>query len=149
MGGRGVAGFDASALVALRAAAGFSQEELAGLARGHGAQVAGPHICLYERGRRTPRLGTLSALASALNVPLAELLQREVAGDLAWLRVRKGLSQRGLASALGIAQARWSRIERGQSTLDDHCVPLAAKLLGITEVRLRGALAAARRQPRG
>ncbi|MFI1259169.1 helix-turn-helix domain-containing protein, partial [Streptomyces netropsis] len=58
---------------------------------------------------------------------------------------KRCLSQRSLASALGIAQARWSRIERGQSTLDEHHVPLAAKLLGVSEGQLRSAMAAARR----
>ncbi|MFF4531550.1 helix-turn-helix domain-containing protein [Streptomyces sp. NPDC001407] len=145
MSSRGVAGFDAEALRALRTAAGFSQHKLAGHAREHGAQVAGPHICLYERGRRTPELRTLTALASALDVPLSALLEDDPTPSLYWLRMRKGMSQRGLAAALGIAQARWSRIERGQSTLDEQQVPLAAKLLGVKVSQFRMALATARR----
>ncbi|WP_424892310.1 helix-turn-helix transcriptional regulator [Streptomyces sp. XH2] len=145
MSSRGVAGFDAEALRALRTAAGISQRKLAGHAREHGAQVAGPHICLYERGKRTPELRTLTALASALDVPLSALLEDDSTRSLYWLRARKGMSQRGLAAALGIAQARWSRIERGQSTLHEHHVPLAAKLLEVSEGQLRSAMAAARR----
>ncbi|RLU82002.1 hypothetical protein CTZ27_31055 [Streptomyces griseocarneus] len=145
MSSRGVVGFDAEALRTLRTAAGISQRMLAGHARKHGAQVAGPHICLYERGKRTPELRTLTALASALDVPPSALLEDDSALGLRRLRLRTGMSQRFLAAALGIAQARWSRIERGQSTLDEHHVPLAAHLLGASEGELRSAMAAARR----
>ncbi|MEV4506708.1 helix-turn-helix transcriptional regulator [Streptomyces klenkii] len=142
---RGVADFNAAALRTLRTAAGISQHKLADRVRLHGAQVAGPHICLYERGKRTPQLRTLTALASALEVPPSALLEDDSALPLYRLRLRMGMSQRSLASALGIAQARWSRIERGRSTLDEHRVPLAATLLGVSEGQLRSAMAAARR----
>lgn len=145
MSGRGVVGFDADALRTLRTAAGITQDKLAGRVRKHGANVAGPHICLYERGKRTPQLRTLTALAFALDVPPSALLEDDSALSLRRLRLRAGTSQRCLAAALGIAQARWSRIERGQSTLDEHHVPLAAKLLGASEGELYSAMAAARR----
>ncbi|MFI1258961.1 helix-turn-helix domain-containing protein [Streptomyces netropsis] len=91
---RGVVGFDAAALRTLRTAAGISQHKLADRVRLHGAQVAGPHICLYECGKRTPQLRTLTALASALEVPPSALLEDDSSFRLCRLRLRMGIRRR-------------------------------------------------------
>ncbi|MFZ3492194.1 helix-turn-helix domain-containing protein [Streptomyces sp. 5.8] len=144
MGSRGVAGFSAAALRRLRTAARLSQDELATRARSHGASVAGPHICLYEQGKRKPQLTTVLALAAVLCVPLSALIPDSAPVDLARLRMLAGMSQGDVARRLGVAQARWSRIERGKSSLDDSMLPPAARLLKIPVGQLRRALEAAR-----
>ncbi|MEU6405355.1 helix-turn-helix domain-containing protein [Streptomyces sp. NPDC046985] len=144
MASRGVAAFSGAALRRLRTAAFLSQDELAAKARANGARVAGPHICQYEQGRRKPQLTTVCALAAALGVPLEALLRRGAApADVARLRLLAGWSQQALASRLGIAQARWSRIERGLSSLDESKFRAAADLLKVTVEQLLRALDAA------
>lgn len=144
MASRGVATFSGAALRRLRTAALLSQDELAAKARANGARVAGSHICQYEQGRRKPQLTTVRALAAALGVPLKALLLRGAApADVARLRLLAGWSQQALASRLGIAQARWSRIERGFSSLDESKFPPAADLLKVTVEQLLRALDAA------
>ena len=144
LGTRGVVGFDRAALRALRLLAGLSQGELAGRARAHGSKLSPQHICLYETGGRVPRLTTLQSLAAALQVPPGELLRPSEPNELNVLRVRAGLSQRTLAALLGIAQARWSRIERGHSCLDASKITTAAGLLHVTIEQLHHALKTSR-----
>jgi len=126
----------------------MTQMELARIARGHGARVAGSHICQYEQGKRSPQAATLRALASSLNVPPTALLVGVALADLARLRVLAGFNQRLLARQLGVAQARWSRIERGRALLEESKHSLAAVLLQVTVEQLHRALDAARTRQR-
>ncbi|MCG7522865.1 helix-turn-helix domain-containing protein [Streptomyces sp. OfavH-34-F] len=146
MTSRGVAAFSGAALRRLRTAARLSQDELAAKTRPYGAKVAGPHVSQYEQGRRKPQLTTLRALAAALGVSLETLLVRGASSaDVARLRLLAGWSQQALASRLGIAQARWSRIERGLSSLEESKLRPAAELLKVTVEQLLRALDAATR----
>ncbi|MFJ9574652.1 helix-turn-helix domain-containing protein [Streptomyces bacillaris] len=150
MASRGVAAFSGAALRRLRTAARLSQDELAAKTRSYGAKVAGPHVSQYEQGRRKPQLTTLRALAAALDVPLQTLLIRGApSADVARLRLLAGWSQQALAHRLGIAQARWSRIERGLSSLDESELRLAAELLKVTVEQLSRSLDTGSRLPRG
>ncbi|MCX5215690.1 helix-turn-helix domain-containing protein [Kitasatospora sp. NBC_00240] len=144
MGSREATGFSAAALRTLRAEASLSQGDLALRARRSGSKLAAHHICLYEKGRRTPRLTTLKALAAGLGVPLSALVASCSQDDLKTLRTLAGLSQRRLAALLGIAQARWSRIERGLSSLDESKLHQAAGLLLTSTEELQRVLRAAR-----
>lgn len=127
-----------------RAASAMSQDELAQKARALGARVAGPHICLYEQDKRKPQLATVLALAASLRVPPGALLPSSMSADVERLRLLAGWSQRALAHRLGVAQARWSRIERGLSALDESKERLAAELLKVSVEQLRRALDAQR-----
>ncbi|MGY3677329.1 helix-turn-helix domain-containing protein [Streptomyces sp. TE33382] len=151
MASRGVAAFSAAALRRLRTKASLSQDELAAMARVRGARVAGTHICLYEQGRRKPQLPTAQALADSLRVPLESLLSTGRSDDVQRLRLLAGWSQRALARRLGVAQARWSRIERGLASLDESKFRLAAELLKVTVEQLLRSLDAVTgsRLPRG
>ncbi|WP_030230550.1 helix-turn-helix domain-containing protein [Streptomyces sp. NRRL S-350] len=151
MASRGVPAFSAAALRRLRTKASLSQDELAAMARARGARVAGTHICLYEQARRKPQLPTAQALADSLRVPLESLLSTGRSDDMQRLRLLAGWSQRALARRLGIAQARWSRIERGLAALDESKFRLAAELLKVTVEQLLRSLDAATgsRLPRG
>ncbi|MER6117949.1 helix-turn-helix domain-containing protein [Streptomyces sp. NPDC001743] len=151
MANRGVSAFSAAALRRLRTTASLSQDDLAAMARTRGARVAGTHICLYEQGRRKPQLLTAQALADSLRVPLDALLSTSRPDDVQRLRLLAGWSQRALAHRLGIAQARWSRIERGLSSLDESKFRLAAELLKVTVEQLLHSLDAATgsRRPHG
>jgi transcriptional regulator with XRE-family HTH domain len=145
---RGVAGFNPSALLRLRTIAGLTQSELAEKARLLGARVLPINICQYEQGRRSPQISTLQALASSLQVESTALLKVPEQADLATLRTLAGLTQRLLSMQLGVAQARWSRIERGCASLDEskHC--LAADLLQVSIEQLHRALNLARTRQR-
>jgi transcriptional regulator with XRE-family HTH domain len=145
---RGVAGFNPSALLCLRTAAGLTQSELADRARLLGARVLPINICQYEQGRRSPQFSTLQALATSLGVEPTELLKVPEQADLTTLRTLAGLTQRLLSVQLGVAQARWSRIECGRSSLDVSKHPLAADLLQVSIEQLRRALALARTRKR-
>jgi transcriptional regulator with XRE-family HTH domain len=84
-------------------------------------------------------------------VPLDALLSTGRPDDVQRLRLLAGWSRHALAHRLGIAQARWSRIERNLSSLDESKSRLAAELLKVTVEQLLRSLAAgtASRLPRG
>lgn len=67
-------------LRACRNRADISQEALSEISSLHETEIA-----LLERGRREPRLSTIIKLASALEVPLHELV-----GEIGWKPARAG-----------------------------------------------------------
>ncbi|MER5988658.1 helix-turn-helix domain-containing protein [Streptomyces sp. NPDC001787] len=129
MAGRGVTDFAPVSLLSERTAAQLSREGLAQAASRDEPSLSAAHISLYELGRRTPQLSTLTALARALRVEVRALLVPVDAADLARLRVEAGIRQRDLARMLGLPQARWSRTERGLAAAEAPVLARAADAL--------------------
>jgi transcriptional regulator with XRE-family HTH domain len=55
---------------------------------------------------------------------------------LADLRVRQGMAQKDMASAVGVTQANWSRIESGQTSVTLEHLRSAAKVLAIPPAQI-------------
>ncbi|RXZ48359.1 helix-turn-helix domain-containing protein [Agromyces binzhouensis] len=72
--------------------------------------LAGSQLSLIENGKREPKLSTLDALASALEVDLADLLSREAPSRRAELELELGRAQASpLYAALGLPHVKPSR----------------------------------------
>ncbi|WP_353813244.1 helix-turn-helix domain-containing protein [Agromyces sp. SYSU T00266] len=72
--------------------------------------LAGSQLSLIENGKREPKLSTLDALASALEVDLADLLSREAPSRRAELELELGRAQSSpLYAALGLPHVKPSR----------------------------------------
>jgi XRE family transcriptional regulator, fatty acid utilization regulator len=72
--------------------------------------LAGSQLSLIENGKREPKLSTLDALASALEVDLADLLSREAPSRRAELELELGRSQSSpLYAALGLPLVKPTR----------------------------------------
>ncbi|MFJ6438181.1 helix-turn-helix domain-containing protein [Streptomyces sp. NPDC091416] len=141
MAGRGVADFAPASLLSERTGVDLSREELARSASRYEPCLSAAHVGLYELGLRVPQLSTLAALARALGVEVRALLVPVEIEDLARLRVEAGVRQRDLARSLGLAQARWSRIERGLLAPEPDFLRTVAETLGRpVEVVARSAL---------
>jgi transcriptional regulator with XRE-family HTH domain len=127
--GRGVTDFAPVSLLSERTAALLSREDLAQAASRYEPCLSAAHVGLYELGRRTPQLSTLTALARALGIEVRALLVPVDTADLARLRVEAGIRQRDLARTLGLPQARWSRTERGLAAAEAPVLARAADAL--------------------
>ncbi|GAA1059452.1 helix-turn-helix domain-containing protein [Agromyces bracchium] len=72
--------------------------------------LAGSQLSLIENGKREPKLSTLDALASALEVDLADLLSREAPSRRAELELELGRAQSSpLYAALGLPHVKPTR----------------------------------------
>ncbi|MEN0084910.1 MAG: helix-turn-helix domain-containing protein [Leifsonia sp.] len=81
-----------------RVGRGMTLDEL-----GSAAGIAASQLSLIENGKREPRVSLLSALASALGVPTADLLSSEPPDERAALEIELARAQRGtLYASLGL-----------------------------------------------
>ncbi|HEX5859160.1 MAG TPA: helix-turn-helix domain-containing protein, partial [Microbacterium sp.] len=72
--------------------------------------IAGSQLSLIENGKREPKLSTLDALASALEVDLADLLSREAPSRRAALELELGRAQSSpLYASLGLPHVKPTR----------------------------------------
>ena len=142
-GGRqGAPGFDPQRLRAAR--------EAANLTRGALADAAGVHVSSiteWEAGRQVPRIDKVAALARALSIEPADLLQPVEGGALTLerLRVAAGLSQQQTAEAAGMLRNTYSAVERGETAALSYTDTQAlARVLSVTPDQLRAAHASSR-----
>ena len=142
-GGRqGAPGFDPQRLRAAR--------EAANLTRGALADAAGVHVSSiteWEAGRQVPRIATVAALARALSIEPADLLQpvEGAALTLERLRAAAGLSQQQTAEAAGMLRNTYSAVERGETAALSYTDTQAlAQVLCVTDYQLRAAHTASR-----
>jgi transcriptional regulator with XRE-family HTH domain len=137
---RGLQTFSADRLRQGREAAGLTQEQL-----GERAGVDGTAVSHYEAGRRRPDPASVTRLAAALELEVADLLagqdQPDDAVTLRELRERAGQTQGAMAEALGIGHAAYSKIERGLTTrVTPARVATLARLLRVDETEVLAAL---------
>jgi transcriptional regulator with XRE-family HTH domain len=135
---KGTLGFDPARLKRLREAAGLNQSELArraGIPRGY--------ISKYELGQAVPNPDRLTALATALGVPQADLLDPESLGHgLAALRARRGLRQADVArlAGSGMTASKYRMLELGNvERLTYTDAANLARVFDITEEAVRAA----------
>jgi transcriptional regulator with XRE-family HTH domain len=142
-GGRqGAPGFDPSRLRAAREAAQLSQGALA-----HAAQVHVSSIEEWEAGRQVPRVESVAALARALRLEPADLLEPvdDVALTLQQLRAGAGCTQEQVATAAGLLRSTYSALERGETaSLADRDADRLAGAIGVTADQVRAAHTASR-----
>lgn len=142
-GGRqGAAGFDPSRLRAARMAAKLTQTALAAAADVHPNEVG-----YWEAGTRVPQVETVAALARALGITPADLLEPSTGGrpTLRQLRVAAGFSQEQAADRAGLQKHRYAALERGEAArLTDAEVSALARALGAGSDQIRAAHAAGR-----
>lgn len=142
-GGRqGAAEFDPGRLRAARMAAKLTQTALAAAADVHPNEVG-----YWEAGTRVPQVETVAALARALGVSPADLLEPSIGGrpTLRQLRVAAGLSQEQAADRAGLQKHRYAALERGEAArLTDAEIAALAHALDVGSDRARAAHAASR-----
>jgi transcriptional regulator with XRE-family HTH domain len=142
-GGRqGAAGFDPGRLRAARLAANLTQTALAAVADVHPNEVG-----YWEAGTRVPQVETVAALARALGISPADLLEPSTGGrpTLRQLRVAAGLSQEQAADRAGLQRHRYAALERGEAArLTDPEVSALAQALAAGSDQIRAAHAAGR-----
>ena len=135
---RGSPGFSPQQLTAARQQAGLTQ---AALARATGASRS--DIAKYEAGQASPQPRRLAAIADAVKVPAASLLEPPPGGPgLAHLRAAAGLTQADLAGRAGIGLSRYELAELGQRPLSGDDI---ARLAAATGTPARQVQAAHRR----
>ena len=142
-GGRqGAAGFDPGRLRAARLAANLTQTALAAVADVHPNEVG-----YWEAGTRVPKVETVAALARALGISPADLLEPSTGGrpTLRQLRVAAGFSQEQAADRAGLQKHRYAALERGEAArLTDAEVTSLARALDVGSDQVRAAHAAGR-----
>jgi transcriptional regulator with XRE-family HTH domain len=132
---RGSPGFSPQRLRDAREQAGLTP---AGLARAAGAPRS--DIAKYEAGQASPQPPRLAALARALGVPAASLLELPPAGaGLAHLRAAAGLTQAQLAGLAGIGLKRYELAELGMRPLGDGDIGRLAAATGTSGAQVRDA----------
>ena len=109
-----------------------------GLAGASGAPRS--DIAKYEAGQASPQPPRLAAIARALGVPAAALLEPPPGGPgLAYLRAAAGLTQAELAGRAGIGLKRYELAELGLRPLDDDDIIRLAAATGATARQVRDA----------
>jgi transcriptional regulator with XRE-family HTH domain len=109
---KGTPGFDPARLTRHREAADLSQSQLA-----RRADIPRGYISKYELGQAAPNPDRLTAIAAALGIPPADLLDSELLGHgLAALRARKGLRQADVArqAGSGMTASKYRMLELGK-----------------------------------
>jgi transcriptional regulator with XRE-family HTH domain len=110
----------------------------AGLAEAAGTSPS--DISKYLAGQAAPQPPRLAALARALDVPAASLLQIPESGEgLAHIRSAAGLTQAQLAERAGIGLKRYELAERGQRPLSHTDITQLAAAAETTAARIRAA----------
>ena len=110
---RGSPGFSPQRLRDARQQVGLTPADLA-----HAAGATRSDIAKYEAGQASPQPPHLAALARALSVPAASLLELPPGGPgLAHLRAAAGLTQADLAGRTGIRLKRYELAELGMRPL--------------------------------
>ncbi|MER7952321.1 helix-turn-helix transcriptional regulator [Streptomyces sp. NPDC096079] len=104
----GTAAFQPSRLHEQRERARLSVEALAVL-----AAVSPETVRRAEQGRRKPSARVLKALADALKVPMEELAPVEGPLTLKQIRQREGITQKVMATKVGVSAHMVSRVENG------------------------------------
>lgn len=153
---RQLLGFRADRLLDARSALGWSQGEVAvkataalrlaaGLDPGDdsGPQISTAAISSWERGKFTPTVSNLAAVAKVLGVALTYLI--DIPADehtLRTLRELDGRTQPVLAAAAGISSGLLASLERGHASLTDE---VAAKLSRALDVPIDDVRTAHRR----
>jgi transcriptional regulator with XRE-family HTH domain len=141
-GGRqGTSGFDPARLRAAR--------EAAKLSRGALAAATGVHVSTvgeWEAGRQVPRVETVAALARALRIEPADLLEPlNGAVTLERLRAGAGMSQQQVADVTGMLRNTYSAVERGETAaLSYRDTKALARAFGVSDEQLRAAHTASR-----
>lgn len=142
-GGRQAApGFDPRRLRAAREAAQLSQDALARAAHVHVSSIEE-----WEAGRQVPRVDSVAALAEALRLDPADLLEPPdgAARTLQQLRAAAGLTQQQVATDAGLLRNTYSAIERGETaTLTAADATAFARALSVTADQVRAAHTASR-----
>lgn len=122
--GRGLDGFDSSALCELRLRRGLTQAELA-----EKIGMRQSNICGLERGRQRPSVQTAHALAAALGVSPDALFTEPPANVLIRLRLYAGLTQREAAGLVGLPVSSYAELEQPNIPVPaDIATQLAAAL---------------------
>jgi transcriptional regulator with XRE-family HTH domain len=137
VGGRqGATGFDPARLRAVREAAQLTQGALAASAGVHVSTVGE-----WESGRQVPRVETVAALARALRIEPADLLEPlDGALTLERLRAAAGRSQQQIADTAGMLRNTYSAVERGETAaLSYQDTKSLAAALDVTDDQLRAA----------
>ncbi|MER6845805.1 helix-turn-helix domain-containing protein [Streptomyces platensis] len=104
----GVAGFRSSRLHELRCQANLSADQLAAL-----SGISPETVRRVEKGDRQPSGRVLRALAAALDTSTEDLAPMSGTPTLKRLRQDKGLTQREIATAVGVSPQMVSQVERG------------------------------------
>lgn len=124
---RGVREFSGSALRRARQRLGLTADDLAAL-----VQVSESSVLRWETGQARPTATRLKAIAEAVGVPNAELLEtRDGTRSLRDLRESAGLSLSELSELAGSSASSLLRLERGGVALND---PLRGRLAEIYQV---------------
>lgn len=135
MARRGSLGFSPARLGDALSRAGISPAALA-----EAAGTSPSAISKYLAGQAAPQPPRLAALASALDVPAASLLQIPERGEgLAHIRAAAGLTQAQFAEQAGIGLKRYELAELGQRPLSDADITQLAAAAGTTTARIRAA----------
>lgn len=122
--GRGLDGFDPSALCRLRLRHGLTQAELA-----NKVGLKQSNICGLERGRHRPTVQTAHALATALGVTADALFRELPANILLRLRLYAGLTQREAADLVGLPVSTYAELEQPEAVVPtDVATTLATAL---------------------
>ncbi len=127
---RGVRGFSGSALRRARQRVGLTADDLAAL-----VQVSESSVLRWETGQARPTATRLRAIAEAVGVRIADLLETQPGTQsLRDLRESAGLSLSELSGLAGSSVSSLLRLERGGVALSD---PLRGRLAEIYQVTVR------------
>lgn len=106
-----------------RLRAGLTQQQVA-VRLGIGG--GGERISRWESGLTVPRLDMVARLASALSVPIADLMDQGVQlRGLERLRAESGLTVREVAAHCGISVGTYERWEKGRTSRSPNAAGIA------------------------
>jgi transcriptional regulator with XRE-family HTH domain len=131
----GVAGFSAA-----RLRAALEQAPLTPAALAEAAGTTRGSVSKYLAGHAAPQPDRLLALARALGVPAASLLDPPAGGEgLAHIRAAAGLTQAALAERSGIGVKHYEAAEAGRRPLSETGIRQVAAAAGVPAARVRAA----------
>jgi transcriptional regulator with XRE-family HTH domain len=116
----------------LRRTRGMTQSQLAaflGCSRGA--------VSTWETTGRLPRPLRLQQLASALGVPVSELVEEGESFSLRSLRIRAGLLQQDVARLLKVTKSTYCHVERGRQRVPPRWFPILSDTFGVPTEWLR------------
>jgi transcriptional regulator with XRE-family HTH domain len=140
-----VPAFDGTRLQKAREAKGWSRGRLAAEVGKAVASVSG-----WERNVRTPEAATLVALARAVGLEAADLLDTPRSEwGMAEFRVTKGLQQRQVARAIGVHPVRFSHLEAAYQEPADDVYTALAEQYGVPVAEIKAGWDRTRRRLTG